>query len=175
MNLRATKPVNCPATFALIAATLLTLGVLFLLPGCGASSSSSNDAGSSDHQGTSFTLGNLSVVLYDQEIVHNTAGNDCLALYLSVTNRGTSEESVMGSYNVSRNQGAGTHLKVAVAYDTNGNALHTGNKHIKPGATEDIALCFVLENTKPVTITFGNKERGITETTLTIPLPEASE
>ena len=146
-----------------------------LLSGCNKTSSESSSSEQVQYQGTSVTLGNLSMILYNQEIVSNTSGKDCLALYLHVTNRGTSAESVMGSYNVTRNQGAGTHLKVAVAYDTNGNALHTGEKRIQPGESADIALCFVLVNDKPVTITFGNEERGVAETTLTLPLPEAEE
>ena len=159
---------------AVIVAIILCMSAA-LLSGCNKTSSESSSSDQVQYQGTSVTLGNLSMILYNQEIVRNTSGKDCLALYLHVTNRGTSAESVMGSYNVSRNQGAGTHLKVAVAYDTNGNALHTGEKRIQPGESADIALCFVLVNDKPVTITFGNEERGVAETTLTLPLPEAEE
>ncbi len=175
---------ECSSTAALsqlpdrIGALLLVIllsATLLSVTGCNNTSSANTSSAQAQYQGTAVTLGNLSLIIYDQEMVHNTSGDDCLALYVHVTNRGTSAESVMGSYNVSRNQGEGTHLKVAVAYDTNGNALHTGEKRIDPGESEDITLCFVLINHKPVTITFGNEERGVAETTLTIPLPEESE
>ena len=136
---------------AVLVAIALCMSAALLL-GCNKTSSESSSSDQVQYQGTSITLGNLSMILYNQEIVRNTSGNDCLALYLHVTN-----------------------LKVAVAYDTNGNALHTGEKRIQPGESADIALCFVLVNDKPVTITFGNEERGVTETTLTLPLPEAEE
>ena len=141
---------------------------------CGCASSE-NTSASEQNQSTRVSLGNLKLEIYDQEIVVNTDKKDCLALYMHVTNYGTSEESVMGSYNVSRNQGAETHLKVAVAYDTSGNALHTGEKRIAPGETADITLCFVLVNTNPVTITFGNEKRGVKETTLTFPINTESD
>ena len=168
------KPRKSVRALAALVAVMLCMTAALLL-GCNKTSSESSSSDQVQYQGTSVTLGNLSMILYDQEIVRNTSGKDCLALYLHVTNRGTSAESVMGSYNVTRNQGAGTHLKVAVAYDTDGNALHTGEKRIQPGESADIALCFVLVNDKPVTITFGNEERGVAETTLTLPLPEAEE
>ena len=161
----------------LVLSLALCLGASCFLPGCGntSSSASSNASEQEKYQGTLFTLGNLSIIMYDEELVHNTAGKECLCIYLHVTNNSSSAESVMGSYNVSRSQGASEHLKVAVAYDTNGNALHTGSERIEPGETADVALCFVLENDDPVTITFGNAERGIKETTLTIPLPSSDE
>lgn len=160
-----------------VLALAVCLGMLCLLTGCNSTSASSEDTSTNQQQsqGTSFVLGNLNVTIYDQEIVYNTDQKKCLAIYARVTNNGTASESVMGSYNVSRNQGAGTHLKVAVAYDTNGNALHTGYERISPGESADIALCFVLANDNPVTITFGNAERGVKETTLTIPLPAGDE
>ena len=160
-----------------VLALAFCLGMLCLMTGCNSTSASSENTSTNQQQsqGTSFVLGNLNVTIYDQEIVYNTDQKKCLAIYAHVTNNGTTSESVMGSYNVSRNQGADTHLKVAVAYDTNGNALHTGNERIGPGESADIALCFVLANDNPVTITFGNAERGVKETTLTIPLPASDE
>ena len=153
-------------------AVLLTIMLGAVCAGalCSCGNAQSSGTTQTQHEGKTFTLGNLKIVYYDNEMAVNTAGDDCLAIYLSVTNNGTSEESVMGSYNVSRSQN-GTHLKVAVALDTNGNSLHTGDTRISPGETKDITLCFVLQNESPVTITFGNEERGVAETTLVIPLP----
>lgn len=151
----------------LFACLLLAIN-LCALCGCNQTGGSENESEQS-YNGTTFTLGNLSVVAYDQEIVTNTDGRECLAIYLHVTNRGTETQSVMGTYNVSRTQGSGT-LKVAVAYDTNGNSIHTAAERIEPGKSADVCMCFVLQNTNPVTITFGNSKRGVSETVLTFPV-----
>ena len=138
---------------------------------CGSSSSSSTSE-SAEYSGTNFTLGNLNITVYDQEIVHDTGGNDCLAIYLHVSNRGTDAESVMGTYNIKRNQGTSGTLKVAVAYDTNGNTLHTANTRIDPGESADVVMCFKLVSSSPVTVVFGNANRGVEETTLTFKVTE---
>lgn len=145
---------------------------LCLLPGCNSTAPASSQSSEAlpERQGTSFTLGNLGLTIYDQEIVVDTGGRDCLAIHIRVTNRGTEAESIMGTYNISRSQGAATHLKVAVAYDTNGNSLHTANERIEPGQSADVVMCFVLQNKSPVTIVFGNKNRGVTETVMTFPV-----
>ncbi len=154
----------------LLCTCLLAISLCFLT-GCNSTAPKSTSDGSlPQREGTSFTLGNLSLTVYNQEIVHDIKDRDCLAIYLRVVNKGTETESVMGSYNISRNQGDNVPLKVAVAYDTNGNQLHTGNNRIKPGESADVALCFLLVNTKPVTVTFGNKERGVNETVMSFPV-----
>ena len=160
----------------LLCACLLA-AALFVLPGCNSTAPKTPESDNlPERQGTSFLLGNLALTVFDQEIVFDTKGRDCLAIHIRVTNRGTETESIMGSYNISRSQ-AGQHLKVAVAYDTNGNMLHTADTRIEPGQSADVCMCYLLQNTSPVVITFGNSNRGVTETVMNCPVvaPPAEE
>ena len=139
---------------------------------CACGSSSSSKSSTETYDGTTFTLGNLVVTAYDQEIVIDTGGNDCLAIYLHVINKGTTPESVMGTYNVSRNQGSTGTLKVGVAYGTNGNPIHTAEKRIAAGTSADVCMCFKLVNKAPVSVTFGNAKLGVAETNLSFKVTE---
>ena len=153
---------------SVIACCLAACLATFVLCGCTSSDSSSASTSTSvEYTGTKVTLGNLRMVVYETEIVFDTGGYDCLAIKLHVTNTGSNDESVMGTYNISRHQGTNQLLKVAVAYDTNGNSIHTAQKRIKPGETQDVVMCFRLISTAPVTVVFGNANRGVTETSLT--------
>ncbi len=147
--------------------TIALIACAFLLTFCAIGCQNTTEVEDHNHSGSSFKLGTLSIIAYDSEYVVTNNHEGCIAIYLHVENTGDAEKSVMGSYTVQRTQDGSTTLKVGIAYDEEGNLINTADTFIEPGEVKDVAMCFKLQGTNPVTVTFGNEDLGTDVTTLT--------
>ena len=159
---------------------LRTIGIVLLsaalLAGASACSKQETTVNEHDHgQGTPVTLGDLDLLIYDSEYVVDNKGEACIAIYIHAVNKGEHARSVMGSYAISRTQASGNTLKVAVAYDTEGNYISTAGSLIQPGETKDVAMCFKLETLGVVNVVFGSSLLGTEETSMTFTVEKPIE